>query len=232
MIRVEQVSKRFGDRLVLDRVSVEIPDSKVVVILGPTGIGKTVLLRIMAGLLVPDAGTVSYDQVRLGRGLFTDNREILARIGFVFQAGALFDSLSVEENVALPLKEQTRMGRAELETRVRAALARVGMLEHAGLYPPTLSGGMIRLAAIGRALATSPRYVFYDEPTSGLDPRMRDRICKLIASLRDQEEKTQVVVTHDLETVETVADRIYMLRDSRLTALEQAGKEDYEKTHS
>ena len=232
MIRVEQVTKRFNERLVLDKVSFDVPDRKVVVILGTSGIGKTVLLRIMAGLLAPDQGRLEYDGTSLSHGAFSDNRGILRQLGFVFQGGALFDSLDVAGNVALPLREHNRLSRAELNRRVNAVLARVGMIEHARLFPRELSGGMTRLAAIARALAADPRYIFFDEPTTGLDPVMRERICGLIAGLRDKEGKTEVVVTHDLEAVEAVADEILMLRDARLAPLGRARKEDYEQVHT
>lgn len=232
MIRVEQVSKRFGTKVVLDRVSFDVPDREVLVVLGPSGIGKTVLLRIMTGLVPPDSGTVSYDGTPLRHGAFADNGAVLNELGFVFQGGALFDSLDVWENVALPLRERDRLGSGELGSRVDAALDRVGMREHSRLRPRELSGGMMKLCAIARALVRNPRYLFFDEPTSGLDPVMRERICGLVASLRDEEHKTEVVVTHDLEAVGAVADRILMLRDGRLNALERARKEDYEKAGS
>ncbi len=229
MIRVEGVSKRFEDRVVLDDVDLEVGDGKLVVILGPSGIGKTVLLRIMAGLLPADAGTVSYDGRPLRFGAFSDNRPILEQLGYVFQSGALFDSLNVFDNVALPLRENSRLGAKELKSRVRAALDRVGMAQHEALPVSSLSGGMVRLVALARALACSPRYVFYDEPTTGLDPVMRDRILDLVVSLRDNEGQTGIAVTHDLAAAERMADRIYMLKDRRLVVLGgRAGKEHYE----
>ncbi len=230
MIRIENVSKQFRGVDVLRDVSLEVPDSRVVVILGPSGIGKTVLLKIITGLMAPDRGAVHYDDAALGWGMFADNRQILAQVGYVFQGGALFDSMDVAENIALPLTENRHLSRGEVEERLREVLKRVGMADASRLRPGELSGGMVRLVAIARAIVTDPRYVFYDEPTTGLDPVMRERVCRLIASLRDQEGKTEVVVTHDLEAVEAVADSIYMLRDGRLSALDSVRKEDYE-TH-
>lgn len=215
MIRVKEVSKRMGGTKVLDRVSFVVPDRKVVAVLGPSGTGKTVLLRVLAGLVGPDSGEVVFDGGR-------------ERLGFVFQTGALFDSLSVEENVALPIEEQSGLRPDEVRRKTAALLERVGMADARALYPRQLSGGMTRLVAIARALALDPAYVLYDEPTTGLDPLMRDRVCDLITTLREREGKTQVVVTHDLDTVEAVADDILMLRDGQLTALTKAHKEDYE----
>lgn len=228
MISVKGVSRRFDDRVVLRDVSFDIPDKKVVAILGPSGIGKTVLLRIMTGLLSPDRGTVEYDGIQVRYGAFADNFELLSRLGFVFQGGALFDSLSVYDNVAFPLRESRRMKEAELDRRVNEVLERVGMQDNARLLPGALSGGMTRLVAIARALACNPDYVFYDEPTTGLDPVMRSRIIELVLSLRDREAKTEVAVTHDLEAAEQMADIIYMLRDARISVLDSARKEHYE----
>ncbi len=232
MITVSRVFKRFRDKQVLDGIDLAVPDGKVVVILGPSGIGKTVLLKVMTGLLVPDQGEVCYDGAALDYGVFSDNRKILGQLGYVFQGGALFDSMDVAGNVALPIRENGNPARRELADRVRMVLERVGMAEYAGLMPRELSGGMIRLAAIARALATDPRYVFYDEPTTGLDPVMRERICDLIVSLRDREGKTEIVVTHDLEAAERVADTIYMLREGRLSVQDGARKEHYEANRS
>jgi phospholipid/cholesterol/gamma-HCH transport system ATP-binding protein len=227
MIRVAGVCKQFDGHPVLDDVSFVIPDKRVTVILGSSGMGKTVLLRIMIGLLLPDRGQVSYDEAVLGSREFTC-RHVIRRIGFVFQGGALFDSLSVADNVALPLRERDHLSRAEVKKRVRAALARVGMSEHAKQFPRELSGGMSRLVAIARAVAPDPQYIFFDEPTTGLDPLMKERVCNLISALRDDQGKTAIVVTHDLEAVKAVANEILMLHEAKVVPLDHASKEDYE----
>jgi len=228
MIEVAGVSKSFGRHRVLDSVSLTVPDRSIAVVLGSLGIGKSVLLRIMAGVLEPDAGEVRYDGAVLHFGLLADSPALQGRLGYVFQSGALFDSMSVWENVALPLAETRWLKRRTLEQRVAAALGRTGMAEAAGLLPRQLSGGMMRLVAIARALVTDPRYLFLDEPTTGLDPAMRGRIVELVRSLRDAEGRTCVVVTHDLETAHVLADRLYMLKDARLEPAERVRKEDYE----
>jgi phospholipid/cholesterol/gamma-HCH transport system ATP-binding protein len=228
MIRVEGVTKRFGERLVLDCVDLVVPDAAAVVILGPSGIGKTVLLRTMAGLLAPDAGRVLYDGHRLRWGLFADNHLNTGGIGYVFQGGALFDSMTVRENIALPLEEAPHARRAQVDSRVRAVLSLVGMEQASGLHPRELSGGMARLVAIARAVATDPRYVFFDEPTTGLDPAVRERVVELMRRLRDSDRKTLVVVTHDLDAARRLADRLYLLRAGRLVAADDVRKEDYE----
>jgi phospholipid/cholesterol/gamma-HCH transport system ATP-binding protein len=232
MIQVDGVSKRFPGVQVLNGAGLEVCDATVVAILGPSGIGKTVLLRIMAGLLAPDAGRMIYDGRPLGYGMFADNRDIIGGLGYVFQGGALFDSMTVAENIALPLREALRLSGKEVGGRVQEALETVGMQNNAGLRPRVLSGGMTRLVAIARAIVTNPRCVFFDEPTAGLDPAMRDRICGLIRSLRDRDRKTEVVVTHDIEAAREVADRLYMLRGGSLVPADRVKKEDYEQAYA
>lgn len=226
MIRVDGISKRFGQTVVLEDVSLTVPDGSLVVILGPSGIGKTVLLRIMAGLLPPDKGQVLYDGRPMHWGIFADNRKVIGGLGYVFQGGALFDSMTVAQNVALPLEETLHLGKSEVRQRVAAALALVGMEGCAELYPKALSGGMTRLVAIARAVVTEPRYLFYDEPTSGLDPALRERILGLILKLKQH--RTQLVVTHDLDAAQRLGDEMYLLRRARLVAASGICKEDYE----
>jgi len=232
MIRVEGVSKRFGDHVALDRVSVDIPDGATTVILGPSGTGKTVLLRIMAGLQAPDEGRVLYDGRQIHFGRFAGNAESTGGLGYVFQGGALFDSLTVAENVALALEETTRLPRAEIRSRTDEALRRVGMAENAGLYPRALSGGMMRLVAIARAMVADPHCIFFDEPTTGLDPAVRVRVCDMIRELREQGNRTLVVVTHDLEAARLLADHTFMLRAGKLVQADDVRKEDYEQAYS
>jgi phospholipid/cholesterol/gamma-HCH transport system ATP-binding protein len=229
MIRVEGVSKRFRDKVVLDKISLDVPDGATTVILGPSGIGKTVLLKIMAGVLGPDEGRVFHDGRRIRFGRFA---ELTGGFGYVFQGGALFDSLTVAENVALVLEETTHLGRAEVNRRTQDVLRRVGMSGHGELYPRALSGGMTRLVAIARALVADPRCIFYDEPTTGLDPAIRERICAMIRDLREHGKRTQIVVTHDLEAATLLADCTYMLRAGKLVRADNVRKEDYEQAYS
>jgi len=231
MIRVEEISKKFRSLVVLDKVNIEITDRTVVAILGPSGVGKTVLLRIMAGLLEPDSGRVWFDNRPIRYGMFADNTQVTGGLGFVFQTGALLDSLTVAENIALPLEEHRQLKPVEVSKRVAEVLTQVGMAGTERLFPKVLSGGMTKLVAIARALVLNPRYLFFDEPTSGLDPALRRRIGNLIRSLRDNEDKTCLVVTHDLETATQIADRLFMLKAGRLEPADGVRKEDYEQAY-
>ncbi|MGQ9707949.1 MAG: ABC transporter ATP-binding protein [bacterium] len=228
MIRVEQVSKRLRGQLILDEVSLEVPEAAVVTVLGPSGAGKTVLLKIVAGIMAPDSGRVFYDGQELTYGRFADNKGRTGKIGFVFQGGALFDWMNVADNIALPLRERTGLSGREIEKRVGEVLKRVGMDRCGELPVRELSGGMMRLVAIARALITEPKYIFFDEPTSGLDPLLRERVCDLIGQLPASGKRSAVVVTHDLEVAKRLADRFYILRGCRLILSEEVKKEDYE----
>lgn len=228
MIEVKNVSKRFDSLVVLDNVSFTVPDARLIVILGPSGTGKTVLLKSMLGLLPIDRGDVIFDGVSIQSSREQDIYEIRKKIGFVFQGTALFDSMDVVDNIALPICEHTKTAKHEVAERIVHILEIIGMSGKGELYPAALSGGMKRLVAIGRALALDPKYLFYDEPTTGLDPIMRDRVVALIKDLKSTYEKSGIVVTHDLETAEAVGDEIYMLKKGKISKLDRIRKEVYD----
>ncbi|NPV13696.1 ATP-binding cassette domain-containing protein [candidate division WOR-3 bacterium] len=228
MIKLEKVTKRLRGQLILNAIDMEVPQGTRVVVLGPSGAGKTILLKIMAGLIAPDSGQVSYDGQMLSYGPFADNGTISGKIGFVFQGGALFDSLTVKENIALPLREGSSLNDKEIETHVNQVLVQVGLEKAGNLRIQQLSGGMVRLVAIARALVVEPSYLFFDEPTTGLDPINRDRICQLISEICCCKEKTAVVVTHDLDIARKLGEQIYLLKECRLTPAREIRKEDYE----
>ncbi|MEO0009084.1 MAG: ATP-binding cassette domain-containing protein [candidate division WOR-3 bacterium] len=228
MIRLTKISKMIRGEPVLRDVNIEVPDASCCCVLGRSGAGKTVLLKIIAGLIVPDSGEVIFDGRTLKSGIFGNNQEIIREIGFLFQHGALFDGMDVGENVALPLRERNCIPAYELKERVQKTLVQVGLPDSCHLRVPELSGGMIKLVALARALITEPRYLFLDEPTGGLDPVSRERVINIVRSLRAAG-KTVVAVTHDLDLARQMADRIYLIRDGKLhLAMGEVRKEDYE----
>ncbi len=228
MIKVNNLSKRFDHLIVLDRVSFCIDDGSLVVVLGPSGTGKSVLLKVMLGLLPVDNGEVLFDGKSIQTATDEDVYEIRKRVGFVFQGTALFDSMNVCDNIALPLIEHTTMSSQQIRERVGYLLDIVGMTGKAELYPQSLSGGMKRLVAVARALALEPRYLFYDEPTTALDPIMTDKVVGVIKNLKKSHTSSGIVVTHDLETARAVGDVIYMLKKGRINKLAKIKKELYD----
>lgn len=227
MIEVKNLSKRFDSLVILDKVSFQVPEAHLVVILGPSGTGKTILLKSMLGIISVDEGEVVFDGRSIQSSKSHEVYKIRQNIGFVFQGTALFDSMDVFENIALPIVEHTSASSEDIQKRVAQILDIIGMTGKEKLYPRSLSGGMKRLVATGRALALDPKYVFYDEPTTGLDPIMRDRVVNLIIDLTKQYAKSGIVVTHDLETAKAVGDTIYMLKKGRISKLKQIRKEVY-----
>jgi phospholipid/cholesterol/gamma-HCH transport system ATP-binding protein len=192
-------------------VSLDLEKGTTLAVMGGSGAGKTVLLRIIAGLLWPDRGQVSLFGTRIDTMREEQMLPIRRRTGFVFQGAALFDSLSVFENVAFPLREHTRLSLGEITDRVHRFLGLVGLPNADDLLPAELSGGMRRRVGIARALVTEPEVVFYDEPTAGLDPTNARMVAELIAQLRGGVCDTAIVVTHDVEFADMVADRMAVL---------------------
>ncbi|MGC3969035.1 MAG: ABC transporter ATP-binding protein [Pirellulales bacterium] len=212
LVHVENVSVRFGRNWVLRNINLKIPRGQTLVLLGESGCGKTVLMKTVIGLVRPTEGRIVYD----GRDLAKlPDREITAlrtRFGFVFQQAALFDSMTIEQNVAFPLRQHTNKGRDELRRIVMQRLAEVGLPDNVVVKKPAeLSGGMRKRVGIARALAMSPEIMLYDEPTTGLDPIMSDVINELILAVRRQHPVTSIVVTHDMHSARKVADRVVML---------------------
>jgi phospholipid/cholesterol/gamma-HCH transport system ATP-binding protein len=228
MIEIRNLSKRFDSLVVLDDVSFRVNDASLVVVLGPSGTGKTVLLKAMLGLLPVDSGEVLFDGREIQTATEEEIYDIRKQVGFVFQGTALFDSMNVADNIALPLCEHTTLSAKEIRERLCSLLEVVGMAGKANLYPQSLSGGMKRLVAVARALALNPKYLFYDEPTTGLDPIMTDRVVGLIKNLKKSHTSSGIVVTHDLETAKAVGDEIYMLKKGRIGRLKKIEKELYD----
>lgn len=217
MIELENVHKGFGGNPVLRGLTLTVPRGKVLALVGRSGCGKSVLLKHMAGLIRPDQGRVRVDGREL-QGLGSRERSaLLARFGFLFQGGALFDSLSVYDNVAFPLREKTRLGEAVIRKRVLEELAHVGLTGSEGKFPSQLSGGMVKRAALARALVMDPEIMFFDEPTTGLDPVMGTAILDLIDAFHARLGFTGVVVTHEIPRVLGIVDRVAMLHEGVLT---------------
>src|SRR2546425_6803936 len=216
MIKVEALTKSFGRQQVLRALSLEVPTGSITVIIGRSGGGKSVLLKHLIGLLRPDEGRVLVDGVEITalRGRALD--DIRRRYGVVFQGGALFDSLSCQDNVAFPLREKLRLPPAEIAKRVEAALAQVGLEGMGAKFPAEVSGGMRKRVAIARALVTEPEIVFFDEPTTGLDPVLVNTIHHLILDLHRKLRFTAVMVSHEIPEIFEIADTVAMLHEGRI----------------
>ena len=215
MIEFQDLRKAFAGRPVLDGFTLRVPDGETTVIIGYSGTGKSVALKHVVGLLQPDAGDVIVD----GRAVSTLERDALTalrrEIGFVFQFAALFDSMSVFDNVALGLRRRD-LSDDEIAARVREALALVDLTGADERYPAELSGGMRKRVGIARAIALRPRYILYDEPTTGLDPVTSAVIDQLMVRTREHLRVTGIVVTHDMRSAYTVGDRIAMLYEGKI----------------
>jgi len=215
IVKVRDVWKAFDRNAVLQGLSLDLERGTVLAVMGGSGTGKTVLLRIINGLLRPDRGEVYLFDERFDVLREEQMLPVRRRVGFVFQGAALFDSMSVFENVAFPLREHTRLGEGEIADRVHRLLGLVGMPGVDELLPAELSGGMRRRVGIARALAMEPEVVLFDEPTAGLDPTNARLVAELIAELRRGPCDTAMVVTHDIEFADLVATRMAILHEGR-----------------
>lgn len=224
VIALEGVEKSFGANHVLAGIDLEIRRGEILTLLGGSGTGKSVMLKHMIGLLRPDAGTVRVEGRDMSRARESDWVEVRKQIGFVFQGAALFDSLTVLENVAYGLREHLRVGEARIRERVAECLAAVGLEGIEERMPAELSGGMRKRVGVARAIALEPSTILYDEPTTGLDPANSRRIGQLIEALRERLDVTSVVVTHDLELCFAISDRVALLGAGHLLAVGTVGE--------
>jgi phospholipid/cholesterol/gamma-HCH transport system ATP-binding protein len=211
MITVRDIWKAFDGKAVLRGVDLDVQEEETLVVLGKSGCGKSVLLKTIIGLIQPDRGSVTVDGRDLGGLTYRRLRELRFKFGFLFQGAALFDSLTVEENIALPLQRDATLSPGEIQTRVRRALDLVGLGDVESTMPSDLSGGMKKRVGLARAIAPDPEYILYDEPTTGLDLETADGISMLINDLRARLGVTSIVVTHDLHSAFLVGDRFAIM---------------------
>lgn len=221
VISCRQLVKKFGGRAVLNGINLDIRRGETMVIMGGSGSGKSTLLRCLIGTFTPDEGSLTM----LGRDLRglreRDMDEVRKKFGILFQSGALFNSMTIAENVALPLQEHTDLSPEIIDIQVKIKLELVGLREHSEKYPEQISGGMRKRAGLARALALDPQILFYDEPSAGLDPVTSAGIDRLIMDLTQKLGVTSVVVTHEMDSAFTIADRMAMLDKGRMLVVEK-----------
>lgn len=219
MIELKNVSMAFKERRILDSITLQVQQGEVLVIIGPSGAGKSTLLRLIIGLLQPSSGEVWVDGQEISRLNEEAMNKIRRNMGMVFQYSALFDSMTVGDNVAFGIRQHTKMPEEQVLRVIRRTLRMVGLMGKENVMPSELSGGMKKRVSLARAIAINPKIILYDEPTSGLDPVMSATINRLILSTRRILGVTAVVVTHDMDSAFTIADRIAMMYDEKIIAV-------------
>lgn len=215
LIQFDAVTKAFGPKIVYRDLTLEVHEGETLTIIGGSGQGKSVMLKMLIGLLPVDSGTIHFEGTRLTDLTEKQMHPFRRRIGMLFQGSALFDSLSVRENIAYGLREHLKLSEGEIDERVAEALESVGLPGIEQMWPADLSGGMKKRVGLARAIAVRPDVLLYDEPTTGLDPVNTTRINRLILKLKERMKVTSVVVTHDMHSAFKVSDRIAMIHDGR-----------------
>jgi phospholipid/cholesterol/gamma-HCH transport system ATP-binding protein len=215
-LQVEDLQKGFNGKSVLNGIDLEVPRGSIFSVLGPSGTGKSVLLKCLANILQPDAGRIRFGGLELSSGDSAARDEFRRRCSFLFQSNALFDSLTALENVALPLEQTTTLGTLEIFKRCRDALEQLEMEDFLHSYPAQLSGGMQKRLALARAIVTRPELVLFDEPTAGLDPLRRNAVFTMIAKYQRHFNFTALIVTHDVAEALVASDQVALLDQGRI----------------
>jgi phospholipid/cholesterol/gamma-HCH transport system ATP-binding protein len=215
-IEVQGLRKSFGQQTVLNGVDLRVSQGETLSVLGRSGAGKSVFLKLIIGLQKPDSGTIRIHGREITDLSLDELNEVRKKVGFLFQQAALYDSLTVEENVAFPLERHSQMSAVERKDRVRDLLKRVDMEEHLGKMPSQISGGMQKRVGLARALALEPDVLLFDEPTAGLDPITAGEIEELILRLQEQRKTASIVVTHDLHGAKTISDHMALLNEGNI----------------
>ncbi len=216
MIKIQNLHKTFEGRKIYNGLNLTIPDQKITVILGKSGVGKSILLKHILGLVLPDKGRIEIEGRDITRLSAQERRQTRLQFGMVFQHSALLDSLTVEENVGLGLRKLTQLEEKDIHRTVRRCLESVGLEEAGHLLPEKLSGGMRKRVAFARAVVMNPPYLLYDEPTTGLDPTAASTISDLITQFNQEFQITSIVVTHDVGATLHIADRIVLLEEGKI----------------
>lgn len=216
MIKIEDLHKSFNGVAVLKGVSLEVEQGELLALIGRSGYGKSVLLKHVAGLLRPDQGRVLVDDQDICRLRGTELIRVRNRLGFLFQSGALFDSMTIFDNVAFPLREKTKLSEQEIREKVMAELEQVGLLGSEEKYPSQISGGMVKRASLARALVEEPEIMLIDEPTTGLDPLTGQTILNLIDACHRRLQFSGIMVTHEVPKIFEIVNKVVMLHDGRV----------------
>ena len=216
MIKVREINKTFSNKNILNNISFDISNGDSIAIIGQSGTGKSVLLKHLNGLLRPDSGHVSVDNVLINNVSYNELQTIRKKMAMVFQFGALFDSMNVGDNIALAIQSSTNLSNKKIPNRINKSLDLVELSDIKHLMPSEISGGMKKRVGIARAIAINPEYILYDEPTTGLDPITTDKINQLIKKISEKKKVTSVIVTHDMKTLRFTSNKVIMLHEGNI----------------
>jgi len=217
MIKIKNISKSFSQKKeILKDISLNISKGDIVAIIGQSGVGKSVLLKHINGLLVPDKGSVYIDDFCINTLTFSELQKIRKKISMVFQFGALFDSMNIYDNIKIALDNATQLSSKDKVKVIKESLSAVGLPDIELMYPSDISGGMKKRVGIARAISISPQYILYDEPTTGLDPINTDKMISLMKKIQEREKSTSVIVTHEMRIINELATKIIMLKEGKI----------------